>query len=214
MSLWAIVPVKPLRMGKSRLAQVLTDEQRYELNQRMLKRTVSRLRRVKWVEYVLVVSRDPEALSIARLAGARTLLEDGKPGLNIALTRASVLAKAYGAHGVLIVPSDLPLLDAADLERIITQGGNGSSIVIVPDHRGDGTNLLLISPPDGFPFDYGPGSFERHIARARQLGQEPIIIRSDSIALDVDWPEDLELLGEILRIDLEPNLNGSSFRTQ
>ena len=38
MSLWAIVPVKPLRRGKSRLAGALTEEERATLNQELLQR--------------------------------------------------------------------------------------------------------------------------------------------------------------------------------
>ena len=43
MSLWAIVPVKPLRRGKSRLAGALTEEERANLNQELLERTLRTL---------------------------------------------------------------------------------------------------------------------------------------------------------------------------
>ena len=58
MTLWAIVPVKPLRHGKSRLAGTLTDNERVELNRILLERTIKRLTALKEVEQVLVVSRD------------------------------------------------------------------------------------------------------------------------------------------------------------
>ena len=66
MSLWAIVPVKPLRRGKSRLAGVLTDEERTFINYSMLKNTLKALRATPEVDHVLVVSRDPSALALAR----------------------------------------------------------------------------------------------------------------------------------------------------
>jgi len=44
MTLWAIVPVKPLRWGKSRLAGVLTQEERVDLNRQLLIHTLDTLR--------------------------------------------------------------------------------------------------------------------------------------------------------------------------
>ncbi len=70
MTLWAIVPVKPLRRGKSRLASVLTQDERTDLNQRLLVHTVDTLRSLPEIEHVLVVSRDPAALALARNHGA------------------------------------------------------------------------------------------------------------------------------------------------
>ncbi|MFQ5615312.1 MAG: 2-phospho-L-lactate guanylyltransferase [Anaerolineales bacterium] len=202
MSLWAIVPVKPLRRGKSRLAEVLTEEQRIELNQRMLAQTVDILHKVKGVENVLVVSRDPEALSVAREHDARTLLENGNPNLNVALTRASVVAKAYGVHGVLIVPADLPLMEPDDIQKMIELGNSNPCVVIAPDRHCEGTNALLVAPPDLMKFDYGSGSFERHCKRARQADARLEVYEIDSLALDVDWPEDLDLLSKSLRVEI------------
>jgi 2-phospho-L-lactate guanylyltransferase (CobY/MobA/RfbA family) len=39
MTLWAIVPVKPLRRGKSRLADVLSQDERTNLNRHLLENT-------------------------------------------------------------------------------------------------------------------------------------------------------------------------------
>ena len=79
MTLWAIVPVKPLRRGKSRLAGTLTEDERTELNRALLQHTLETLSELKEVDGVLVVSRDPNALTIARNHGARTVQEDGQP---------------------------------------------------------------------------------------------------------------------------------------
>ena len=77
MTLWAIVPVKPLRRGKSRLAGVLTEEERLGLNSQLLVHTVDILGEIPEIEHVLVVSRDQAALSLARAHGARTVQENG-----------------------------------------------------------------------------------------------------------------------------------------
>ena len=74
MTLWAIIPVKPLRRGKSRLSGVLSlIEARTALNHYLLSNTLEILASVPEIEYSLVVSRDPEALTIASGYGARTV---------------------------------------------------------------------------------------------------------------------------------------------
>ena len=78
MTLWAIVPVKPLRRGKSRLSGMLTEDERTALNQELLERTLKTLSTLKELDQVLVVSRDPQALTIARNHGAKTVQEDGQ----------------------------------------------------------------------------------------------------------------------------------------
>lgn len=88
MTLWAIVPVKPLRRGKSRLAGTLSEDERTHLNQLLLEHTLKTLTDLKEIEQVLVVSRDPAALSLAREHGARTVrAAAGSPQLNTALTQ-------------------------------------------------------------------------------------------------------------------------------
>ena len=44
MTIWAIVPVKPLRRGKSRLAEMLSEDERAELNSRLLTHTLETLK--------------------------------------------------------------------------------------------------------------------------------------------------------------------------
>jgi 2-phospho-L-lactate guanylyltransferase (CobY/MobA/RfbA family) len=56
-SLWAIVPVKPFRQAKSRLASVLGDEERLVLSREMLRTVLAALTGVSRVERTLVVSR-------------------------------------------------------------------------------------------------------------------------------------------------------------
>lgn len=194
MALWAIVPVKPLRRGKSRLAPVLSDEDRANLNRRLLLRTVETLIQIPEFDEVLVVSRDTEALAIARDHGARTLLEDGAPQLNVALERATVVAKSYNAESVLILPADLPQISKDDVVTMVEAGRQAPVVVISPDHRREGTNALFINPAGLIEYDFGAGSFERHCERARLAGAELIILELSSLARDVDVPEDLGFL--------------------
>jgi 2-phospho-L-lactate guanylyltransferase len=205
MTLWAIVPVKPLRRGKSRLAEVLTQDERKDLNRNLLAHTINTLAAIPEIEHVLVISRDPEALALAREHGARTVLENGAPGLNVALAKATIVARNYITQGVLIVPADLPLLTVEDVRAMLERAIQPPVVVVAPDRRRQGTNALLVCPVGLIGYDFGPDSFQRHCERARQAGARLEICELPSLALDVDLPEDLDAVG----MEFEPEVKGS-----
>jgi len=194
MTLWAIVPVKPLRRGKSRLASALSEDERAHLNRLLLEHTLATLAGLKEIEQVLVVSRDPHALTIAREHGARTVRENGSPHLNTALTRATVVAQVYASRGVLVLPADLPLITRDDILALIARATDPPVVVIAPDRHEKGTNALLISPANLIEYNFGDDSFKRHCERAKKAGARLEIVSLPSLALDLDLPEDLALL--------------------
>ncbi len=197
MTLWAIVPVKPLRRGKSRLAGALTEDERTTLNQNLLERTIKVLSELKELDQVLVVSRDPQALTIARNQGAKTVQEDGQPHLNTALKRATVMAQVHSTRGVLVLPADLPLLTPEDVRVLIDKAVRPPVVVIAPDRHGEGTNALLMVPPGQIEYDFGEGSFHRHCERARKSGARLEIVELHALGLDLDLPEDLEMIKKL-----------------
>lgn len=194
MSFWAIVPVKPLRRGKSRLADVLSTDERTELNEYLLENTLRTLAKVPEIEHVLVISRDPAALAKARNLGARTLQENGSPGLNVALTRATLVAKTYETKCVLILPADLPKISPEDIKALLAHAQDPPVVVVAPDRSREGTNALVVCPAGIVEYHYGPGSFNRHCDLAREAGARLEICELPSLALDLDEPDDLELL--------------------
>ena len=70
----------------------------------------------------------------------------------------------------------------------------GPGLVIVPDRRRDGSNVLCVPTACGFRFAYGPGSFQRHVAEADRLGLAVTVVDDDALAADMDHPEDLLVL--------------------
>ncbi len=196
MTLWAIVPIKPMRLGKSRLATVLSEEERAALNRQLLVRTIETLKSVSELEQVLVVSRDTAALALARKHGARTVLEDDESHLNLALARATFVARRFNTHGVLVLPADLPFLSADDVRALLKAAQEPPVVVVAPDRKREGTNALVISPPGLITYRFGPGSFQRHCDLARKAGARLEVLDLPSLAVDLDWPEDLKLLAE------------------
>ena len=203
MAIWAIVPVKPLRRGKSRLAEVFTTEERVDINRQLLSNTLKTLTAIPEIEHVLVVSRDQAALSLARDMGARTVQENGYPDLNIALTRATIVAKTYTTQGVLIVPADLPLITPEDVYRIINLGKEPPVVVVAPDRHKKGTNALLVCPAGLIDYEYGPNSFQKHCQLAQAVGARLEICELASLELDLDIPDDLAILKSEFELDVE-----------
>ena len=143
---------------------------------------------------MLVISRDQNALTVARSHGARTVQEDSQSQLNMALKRATVVAQMYTTRAVLVLPADLPLITREDVLELIKRAdaAEGQVVVIAPDRHGKGTNALLISPPGLIEYDFGEGSFQRHCERARHADARLEIVDLPSLSLDLDMPEDFE----------------------
>jgi 2-phospho-L-lactate/phosphoenolpyruvate guanylyltransferase len=147
----------------------------------------------------LVVSRDPEALAIAREFGARTVLEHGQTqsDLNLALMRATAVAKAFEINGILVLPADLPLISPEDIQALVDETEKSPVVIIAPDRHNDGTNAMLMSPTGLIKFDYGPNSFNRHCMHALEAGAKLEIVRRVNLGLDLDFPDDLDYYEQI-----------------
>ncbi|MCS6843563.1 MAG: TIGR03618 family F420-dependent PPOX class oxidoreductase [Caldilineales bacterium] len=127
--------------------------------------------------------------------------------LNAALEQATAFAAARGASAVLILPADLPLLTLADVERLWRASQllyAPAAVVVAPDGQEQGTNALLVRPPGALRYAFGPGSFQRHCAQARERGLACHIVRSPRLGLDVDLPADLAQWLAIERADAIP----------
>ena len=183
--LWVVVPVKPLRDSKTRLAGTLDGGRRRALVRRLLRHTLRTIRHAHVAKGCLVVSRDPEVLHLARGEGVSTLRET-RPSLNAALTQAA--SALSGA--MLVLPLDLPRLAPASLLALSRRPG-GRVAAIAPDRAQHGTNALLLQPPNLIHCAFGPGSFARHIEALRQVGVTPHIVKRGELALDIDTPADL-----------------------
>jgi 2-phospho-L-lactate guanylyltransferase len=197
-NIWAIVPVKPLNRSKSRLSPVLSIKQRETLSKEMLERTLMTLKQVKSIRGIVVISRDTAALAFARQLEVQTLQESGAPELNDSLTRATQVVSSWNAGGVLVVASDIPLMQPDDIEKMVEMASSAPVVVIAADRRREGTNALLVCPPSMIPYRFGEGSFQLHIQEARAAGIEVRIHDSPTLALDVDVPADLDLYREML----------------
>lgn len=188
-----LVPVKNLSNAKQRLSSVLSAEERTALARAMLEDVLTTLGEWKGRPPVAVVTSDPFALILARSFCFEVIADTNGSGESEAIERASRICAARGIGATLILPGDIPLLQAREVEAVLA-AAPPQGAVLVPSYDGRGTNAVLRRPAELFPLTFGGDSFERHLARVRRTGTPCVVRRLPGIALDVDTPEDLAFL--------------------
>jgi 2-phospho-L-lactate/phosphoenolpyruvate guanylyltransferase len=188
---WGILPVKRLDWAKSRLDGALSPERRRTLAAALMQNALQALLKSRALERVVVVSADPEALSLARKHGAQVLAEKSVAGLNQALTDARTEASRQGAASLLVLASDLPLVTPSEVRTLVREL-KGSGVTLAPDRRRQGTNALLLQPADAIEFAFGIDSFERHLQLAHNAGIKARVCDLPGLAFDIDLPGDLD----------------------
>ena len=191
--MWAVMPIKNIEDAKQRLAGVLERMERQALFRAMIEDVLEALSASKTLAGILVVTRDLEAKRLARIYGARVLIEERNVGHTAASRLGADTLAREGALGMLQVPGDLPLLSANDIDALIEAHGEAPAVTIAPSRDKLGSNGVACSPPDLLPLRFGDDSFFPHLKRARDLGVEPRVIERDGFALDVDTPDDLTI---------------------
>ena len=199
MSTIAILPVKSFGAAKQRLASALGAGSRQALAQAMFSDVLASLRRVPGLDSVVVVTADRIAEAAAGGERVQVLRDTEQTGQSAAAAIGVAYALERGFDRVLLVPGDTPLLDPGEVAGLLRQGRDaGLGAVIVPDRHGEGTNALLLCPPDAIEPAFGPGSCERHAALARAAGVSCAVEPVPSLALDVDTGQDFELLTAVV----------------
>ena len=109
--------------------------------------------------------------------------QDSDEGNNQAEQSCSVLEQDRDGS-LLILPTDLPDASAEVLAQALAQP---AEVVIAPDEKEAGTNLLLLrhAAVRHLPFAYGPGSYTAHQAAARAFARTNPWI-GDAV-LDLAW---------------------------
>ena len=144
--IWALLPVKDLARAKTRLSGVLAPHERRRLAQAMLEDVLCALGQVEQLAGVLLVSEDLRADLLAHKYPIEVMTEQslGCKGLNGVVESATALLAARGATDVMVIHGDLPLVQSADLAAVLAAYREpGVNLLVVPDLKGKGTNLML-----------------------------------------------------------------------
>jgi 2-phospho-L-lactate guanylyltransferase len=175
-----VIPFR-LENAKSRLAPVLSPDERKQLAYAMLRDV---LEAVSGVGTVTILSRP--GIHELNLPSDVNVVESGLE-LNDALN--SFIEKWQGMGwptDLLIVMADLALLTGDDISGILDTPGD----VVLSPGRGGGTNMILIRRPE-FRTCYRGISFTKHLSFAQRLGVRVVTYSSYRAGCDIDEPTDL-----------------------
>src|ERR671924_855618 len=190
---YALIPVKDLTHAKVRLSPLLSPGERYTLATAMLDDVLAAVRRASAVERIALVTTDPYALGLASHWGFEVVDEGSGRGETGAVELAVKVCRERGASELAVIPGDIPLLTAADID-VVLQHGRRYDVVIVPSWDSRGTNAVLLRPPDALQLRFGSWSFFPHVKQAKRRGLSYKVVRLPRVALDVDTPADLARL--------------------
>jgi 2-phospho-L-lactate guanylyltransferase len=137
-----------------------------------------------------VITRDPEVLAMARDRELNTIEETGE-GLNDAVAQAVAVVTQARATSMTVVPADVPLAWAGDLQDLLDTGAT-SDTVVVPAAKGGGTNALYLDPPDLITPRFGPSSLQAYLSAAESGGHRCSILSLPRLALDIDTVADVD----------------------
>jgi 2-phospho-L-lactate/phosphoenolpyruvate guanylyltransferase len=189
----AVVPVRSLRHGKTRLSPVLSRKARETLLRGVANRVVAAVVDSGQIETVLVVSSEAETLAWASGIGPAVVAlpqPEQRVGLNGAIDAGRAWALDQDASAVISLFADLPLVVPDDIRGLVARP---EPVVLGADRRGEGTNALLLRlagrAPE-FTFAFGDGSLAKHLAEARRLGLNAALHDAPGIAFDLDTPDD------------------------
>lgn len=185
-----LVPVKNLYNAKQRLAHVLDRAARLELAQAMLLDVIETL--AGWPDRpeVSVVTSDRFARDVARGFNFAVIADTANRSETDAIEMATQVCQSRGAKSTLVIPADIPLVQAWELKKIL-EAAPTEGTVLVPAADGRGTNAAWRSPAGLFPLRFGNDSFKPHLAAARAARKPCVVLSLPGIAIDVDNQSDL-----------------------
>jgi 2-phospho-L-lactate/phosphoenolpyruvate guanylyltransferase len=195
MNVVALMPVKGFRNAKQRLSPLLGSAARELLAEAMFRDVLRQVRIARGLAGTFVVTGDDKVAALASSAGAEVIREKAENGETGAVDFARMELKSAGCESVLIVPGDMPLARAADIEAILAQvpvDAVAPFALLVPSHDRLGTNALLLAPPDVITLRFGYDSFTFHTSQLKAQRLPMHFFENERIALDIDEPKDLE----------------------
>ena len=182
----AVVPLKNLKLAKSRLSNILAEGERQELVLAMFDDVLVSLRASHFIDEIFLVADkyfDP-------VADVQMITEIKNRGYDEAIIEALKDSRVNQAQAMLILPADLPLVSRDELNTLI-RDQEDRSIRIAGARDQDGTNALVMKPPHLLATSFGVGSFKRHKKFAKALSVKIEEVNLPGLSFDVDTEKDL-----------------------
>ena len=182
----AVVPLKNLKLAKSRLSNILAEGERQELVLAMFDDVLVSLRESPFIDKIFLVADK----YFNPIADVQMITEIKNRGYDEAIIEALKDSRVNQAQAMLILPADLPLVSTDELDTLIRDQEDGS-IRIAGARDQDGTNALVMKPPSLLATSFGLGSFERHKKFAKALSVKIEEVNLPGLSFDVDTEKDL-----------------------
>ncbi|MBM4260639.1 MAG: 2-phospho-L-lactate guanylyltransferase [Deltaproteobacteria bacterium] len=195
MNVVALIPVKGFRNAKQRLSPLLGAADREVLAETMFRDVLRAVVRARGLAGTYVVTGNDQVAAITTELGAEVIREAVETGETGAVDFARLELKKRGCEAALIIPGDMPLVRARDIEQVLAQvptDARAPYALLVPSHDRLGTNALVLAPPDLIKLRFGYDSFTFHMSQVTSQGLPMRFVENEAIALDIDDPKDLE----------------------
>jgi len=191
--IWAILPVKGSTHAKRRLSSLLSEEECAGLARAMLLDVIAMLQTCESIAHIAILTADRDVAAVARKQGC-LIMNETTEGMNPNLNFAARELQDKNVEGILILPADLPTLDAAEVDAFVKTHTEDNGISLCPAEKDGGTNALLCTPPAVIEFRFGKDSAAAHEAQAAAAGISCQKQFLPSLQNDIDEPDDLRWL--------------------
>ena len=188
-----LIPFKDLATAKQRLAAALTQSQRSQLAEAMLRDVMTAAAGVRNRLDVALVTGDARAQQLAREFGFGVIEDTRNESETAAIEMATAWCEQRGYDTTVVIPGDIPLITSDELHRVL-DAAPAAGAVFVPAYDRRGSNCILRRPASLIPLRFGNDSFLPHCEAMRKTGRELVILEMPGIGLDIDNPHELDLL--------------------
>jgi len=189
-----LIPLKDPTNAKSRLSRLLDPDERRNLAWVMFEDVCRAVAKATVPDRVFVVSSYVRALDFANNLGWGIIEERHQRSESASVDEASRILSERGYLKIMRLPADVPLVRAEDVDAVLATALESPCALLVPSRDGSGTNAIIRTPPTVFPSRFGPGSLALHKTEAFRAGAACLVVENQRIALDIDQPEDLDVL--------------------
>jgi 2-phospho-L-lactate/phosphoenolpyruvate guanylyltransferase len=191
-----LIPVKDPKNSKTRLSSLLSLEERRWLAWTMFEDVSRAVCNSRQADRIVLVTSFAPAIERARAIGWDVLIEQSQVSESASVDWASRILAEQGIDTVMRLPADLPLVQAEDIDMILSIDLKSPGALLVPSREGTGTNAIIRTPPNLFPSRFGPNSFALHKGEAARVDVQCVIVNNTRVELDIDEPADVQLFIE------------------
>ena len=188
-----LIPVKNLTNAKQRLAGALDQARRSQLAEAMLRDVMNAAAGVSNRLDAFLVTGDSQAQAMAAEFSFGVIEDTRNESETAAIDMATSWCERHGYDTSVVVPGDIPLITGDELKQVL-DAAPVEGAVFVPAYDRRGSNCILRRPASLIPLHFGNDSFLPHCEAMKKTGKPLVVLEMAGIGLDIDNPQELELL--------------------